>query len=91
MHQIKFLLLLIPFAVAGCATTEPAVRIVIQKVEVPIAVPCKAIKPLLPEYSFDNITVENDIYEKVQALLVDKNLSKAYQIELEAALESCIK
>lgn len=75
---------------AGCASpTQPGIKTVIQRVEVPIAVPCKVETPAKPDYHFDKITVENTLFEKVRAILADRKLRDAYEAELEAALGAC--
>ena len=88
----KFLLLVPVIAVVGCATTQPPViKTVIQKVEVPIAVPCKVTIPNKPDYNFEKLTVDQDIFEKTKALLADRKLSQGYETDLDAALNSCVK
>lgn len=76
---------------SGCATTEPAINTVIQTVEVPVAVPCKAIVPTKPDFNFDKLTIEQDVFDKTKALLADRKLHLGYEGELLAALNSCIK
>lgn len=76
----------------GCATTEPpGIQTVVQRVEIPIAVPCKVEIPVPPVYNFDKLTTDNDIYVKSQALLADRLLSIGYETELSVALNSCVK
>lgn len=87
--QNKFFLLTLMVVIAGCATTEPVIRTVIQKVEVPIAVPCKAEIPIKPNFNFDKLTIEQDIFDKTKSILADRKLHQGYEIELEAALKSC--
>ena len=77
------------FALAGCATDGPVINTVIQKVEVPISVPCKAEIPATPVYSFDQLSTEQDIFEKTRAVLADRHLHMGYETELLAALNSC--
>lgn len=73
----------------GCATTDPVINTVVQRVEVPIAMPCAAEIPLQPEFNFNKMTIENDIFEKTRAVLADQELHTAYETELLAALKSC--
>lgn len=75
----------------GCATTEPAINTVIQTVEVPVAVPCKATIPTKPDFNFDKLNVDQDVFDKTKALLADRKLHLGYEGELLAALTSCIK
>lgn len=73
----------------ACATPEPAVKVVIQRVEVPIAVPCTIETPVKPKYNFSSLTEEQDIFDKTKATLADRQLSAGYEKELEAALKAC--
>lgn len=76
---------------SACATTEPAVEVRIQRVEVPIAVPCKAAIPAVPEFGFGKVSPDADIFEKTKSLLSDRKLHLGYETELLAALNSCVK
>ena len=91
MSKNKFFLFL-PLIVAACGTTpQPGIKIETQKVEVPVVVPCKALMPATPQFNFDKLTVDKDIFVKEQALLADRLLHLGYEAELVAALNSCIK
>ena len=84
---LSFLTLL---TLVGCATTkEPVITTIVQKVEVPIAVPCKVEIPPTRDWNFNKITAEMDIFEKVQALLADRRLHLGYEAELKASLGTC--
>ena len=89
--QNKLLVLAVAL-LADCATdTPPGINTVIQKVEVPIAVPCKVELPVKPTLNFDKLTTEQDIFDKTKAALADRKLQLGYETELLAALNSCIK
>lgn len=83
--------LVISFFIVGCAHNEPISNVIIQKVEVPIEVPCKASIPTEPLFNFPSLTIDQDIYEKSKVLLADRKLHLAYEIELLAALTACVK
>ena len=85
----KISIIVFGLALSACATDKPVIQTVIQKVEVPISVPCKANIPVTPTFNFDTMTVDKDIFEKSKALLADRQLQKAYSAELLAALKSC--
>lgn len=85
------LVLIVSLFLSGCVSTGPVIRTEIQKVEVPIEVPCKAVVPAKPDFNFDKLTVENDVFEKARATLADRELHLGYETELLAALNSCIK
>lgn len=89
--QNNLLIIGLVVLLSGCATTEPVINTVIQKVEIPIAVPCKAEVPVKPDFNFDKLTLDQDVFEKTRALLADRKLHLGYETELLAALNSCIK
>lgn len=91
MLRSKIFLLLIALAVTGCATTEPVIQTVIQRVEVPIPVPCKVDIPVEPKFGFDKLTPDGSLFSKTQILLADRQLHLAYSAELLASLKSCVK
>jgi hypothetical protein len=77
--------------ISGCATDGPVINTVIQRVEVPIEVPCKAVVPTAPDLNFGKVTVDQDVFDKTKALLADRKLQLGYETELLTALNSCIK
>ena len=90
MKRGSFALLVLIF-LCGCTTTPEGIRTVIQRVEIPIEVPCKAVIPTSPIFNFDNLKTYQDIEEKSRALLADRLLHLGYETELIAALNSCVK
>lgn len=90
MLRNKFILLL-TLIFAGCATDGGVVKTVIQKVEIPIAVPCKVKVPSKPDFNFDKLTEQQDIDEKTKSLLADRKLHLGYEEDLSAALGACVK
>ena len=86
------LLFLFVFFLSACATTPPpGIQVQVQKVEVPVSVPCKVNIPSIPLYNFDKLNINDDIFLKEQALLSDRLISLGYESELLAALNSCVK
>lgn len=75
-------------ALGGCAC-KPTIKTEIQIVEVPISVPCSVAFPERPDFNFDKLTEDSDIFDKTKALLADMKLHLGYEIELEAALRAC--
>jgi hypothetical protein len=75
---MKYLILLL--ALTGCAT---------QEVKVPIPVACKTEEPKVPAYTFETLSKDDTLFNKVKSLLSDRELALAYEIELRAALQSC--
>ena len=76
---------------SGCATTEPVINTVIQKVEIPIAMPCKVEIPVKPDFNFDKLKIDQAVFEKTKALLADRKLHMGYEGELLTALNSCVE
>lgn len=88
MHTNK-LFLILALTLAGCATTEPVIKVVTQTVEVPVAVACKQETPIVPDYCFSKLQDTSDIYDKTKCLLSDKALSIGYETELLAKFNAC--
>jgi len=76
---------------AGCAAQPVVAPVTIQRVDIPVAIPCKATIPTAPDFSFGKLTVDKNIHEKTKALLSDRLLHIGYETELLAALTSCIE
>lgn len=74
---------------SACATTEPVIRVVTQRVEVPVPVPCKTPEPVVPVFNVPALTENDTVYDKAKAFVADNQLHKGYEIELLAALRSC--
>jgi hypothetical protein len=92
--MLNKLLIVFLFLVTGCVSnpsvpSAPTIKVEVQRVEVPIAMPCKAEIPKAPDFNFNKIRPENDIFEKTKALLADIKLHIGYEEELTAALKSC--
>ena len=87
--QSRILILALPLLVSACAWDKPLIQTVVQKVEIPISVPCKAEIPPVPLFNFGSLTIDQDIYDKNKALLADRELYVGYTAELLAALKSC--
>jgi len=89
MLKSKILLALLTLSIfSGCATKE-IIKYETITVEVPIPIGCLTPIPPKPDYNFDRLTVDSDIFEKIKALLADRKLAIAYEKELESALASC--
>ena len=84
------ILLVVVLLLAGCASTsesqQPPKPI---EVKVPVPVPCQIEEPKMPEFSFETLTSESTIYQKVQILLADRLLHLGYEEQLRTALRGC--
>lgn len=81
---MKLMTLILVLALAGCAS-QP------QTIHVPVPTPCQASVPAEPEYNFPKLTKQNTMFEAVRALLADRELSLAYELELRAIVDTCTK
>jgi uncharacterized lipoprotein YajG len=88
---MKYFILLSCILLTACGTTKPIISVQPQEVFVPVAVACKAVVPSKPDFNFDKATVDQNIFDKIKALLADRKLHLGYETELLAALTSCIK
>ncbi len=76
---------------SGCATQAPVVEVRTQIVKVPVTVLCDVKIPVKPNYNFDKLTQDDSLFDKVKALLADRILRDAYELELAVALNTCVK
>jgi hypothetical protein len=83
---MRVVVILSALLLASCATKE---RIVVQKVSVPVGVPCKVKIPDAPPYAVDDLDLNASIFDKAKALLAEREQRKAREAELEAAARSC--
>lgn len=76
-------------ALAGCAgrAAEPEPRIV--RVEVPVAVPCRAEPVAVPPWAAEELRKTDSLEVKVRALLAERRQARGYIRELVAAVEAC--
>jgi len=88
MHIRKTLLVAMMVVLPACAT-NPSIKVVTEKVYVPISQPCKEELPPVPDYCFVKLAPDDDIYVMSQCLLSDRKLSLGYEGELTAKLKSC--
>lgn len=92
---MKTVLLLSVLLLQGCfglnSKPQPLVETVYVRVEVPgPPVPCK-IETITPpvDLVLTNLKESDDIHYKVKTLLADRELSSAYRVKLETAINSC--
>ncbi len=76
------------FALAGCAgQVEPEPRTV--RVDVPIAVPCRAPAVEVPAWAAAGLRKDDDLQTKVRALLAERRQRIGYEAQLLAANQAC--
>ncbi|ELK4757848.1 TPA: hypothetical protein ACHSDM_000005 [Pseudomonas aeruginosa] len=81
-------LLVVMVALAGCAAqVNPEPRIV--RVEVPVAVPCRAPAVEVPPWATASLQKGDSLQTKVRALLAELEQRKGYEAQLLAGIEAC--
>lgn len=71
--------------IAGCAILAPK----IEKVEVPIPVPCNIIPPSKPSMPFSEVDLTGNIFTDTKRALAEIQLRIGYEVQLEAAIKAC--
>ncbi|HGM4201775.1 hypothetical protein [Pseudomonas aeruginosa] len=85
---MRVVLMLVMVALAGCAgQVEPEPRTV--RVDVPIAVPCRAPAVEVPAWAAAGLRKGDDLQTKVRALLAERRQRIGYEAQLLAANRAC--
>lgn len=90
--MIRAALLILPFALAGCAGTmppSPEVRTV--EVKIPVPVPCMVQPVNKPAFAVDALPLGSTVPAQMRALRAERKQRIGYEAELEAALQHCMK
>jgi hypothetical protein len=82
-------ILLVTLLLTGCVTTKEVIRYETKEVKVPIPIKCETPIPEVPDFNFPKLKEEDTIFDKVKALLADRNLHLGYEEQLLTALQSC--
>lgn len=86
--QAALMLVMVMVALAGCAgQVEPEPRTV--RVEVPVAVPCRAPAVEVPAWAAAGLKKSDDLQTKVRALLAERLQRIGYEAQLLAANQAC--
>lgn len=76
------------FALAGCAGRQEAEPRTV-RVEVPVAVPCRAPAVEVPAWAAVGLRKGDDLQTKVRALLAERRQRIGYEAQLLAANRAC--
>lgn len=68
-------------ALAGCSSQE------VIRVQVPVPVPC--ITETIEEPVYPTVVADAGLFERVKVLLAERELRRAYEVKLKAALAGC--
>lgn len=80
---LRFVLLAVALALAGCGTMAP------REVKVPVAVKCDAVVPDVPVWATSALAPTAGIFDQVKTLLAEREQAIGYQDELRSALLEC--
>lgn len=90
--MIRALLLILPFALAGCAgMTPPSPEVRTVEVKIPVPVPCMVQPVNKPAFAVDALPLGSTVPAQMRALRAERKQRIGYEAELEAALQHCMK
>lgn len=84
---MRWLLIGLVAALAGCSTRETEVRTV--RAEVPVLVPCKVKEVAVPPWASAGLQKSDSLEVKVRALLAERRQRIGYERKLVAAVDAC--
>ncbi|HBO1307247.1 TPA: hypothetical protein L4E94_005771 [Pseudomonas aeruginosa] len=85
---MRMVLMLMIVALVGCAGRQEAEPRTV-RVEVPVAVPCRAPAVEVPAWAAAGLKKSDDIQTKVRALLAERLQRIGYEAQLLAANRAC--
>lgn len=85
---MRVVLMLMIVALVGCAGRQEAEPRTV-RVEVPVAVPCRAPAVEVPAWATAGLRKGDDIQTKVRALLAERLQRIGYEAQLLAANQAC--
>ncbi|HBN9790301.1 TPA: hypothetical protein L3921_005727 [Pseudomonas aeruginosa] len=85
---MRSMILIFAVALAGCAARQEAEPRTV-RVEVPVAVPCRAPGVEVPVWATAGLRKGDDIQTKVRALLAERLQRIGYEAQLLAANRAC--
>ncbi|ERX41114.1 hypothetical protein AO965_05680 [Pseudomonas aeruginosa] len=85
---MRVVLMLMIVALVGCAGRQEAEPRTV-RVEVPIAVPCRAPAVEVPAWAAAGLKKSDDLQTKVRALLAERLQRIGYEAQLLAANQAC--
>lgn len=76
---MALLMILIGANLIGCSSVP----------QVQVQVPCKTKEIKRPVFATETLTKDSSLFDKVKALLAEREQRIAYELELEASIEGC--
>ncbi len=86
---MKWLIVLMLFALVGCSKEVKKADPVYVEVKVPVAVPCDPGEINAPAFAVDRLPIGSSIDKQMQALRAERHQRIGYEKELNAAVDSC--
>lgn len=90
-RELAVLLLLGLLIITGCSSTAPTVRVVTQKVNIPVIVPCIQEQdiPVYSDYVKTKINRSDEGYTKVRKLIIRDFEHQKFAKVVEATMKGC--
>ena len=85
---MKSLSLILPALLTGCAGAPVAATPPVE-VSIPVSVPCRVPAVQRPAFAVDALPLGAAIDSQMRALRAERHQRRAYEAELEAAVEVC--
>ncbi|MBX9574988.1 MAG: hypothetical protein K2X07_05050 [Caulobacteraceae bacterium] len=93
MTALRLILFVLAFLLAACGGERPPIEPIVKtvRVEVPVPVPCAPAVGPRPDYpdGDDEVRAAPDLLERVKLLLAGREMRRAREAELEAAVAGC--
>ncbi|TDS87838.1 hypothetical protein EDF78_11329 [Rahnella sp. BIGb0236] len=86
---MKWLIVLVPVGLVGCAGRVTVPDPVYVEVKVPVQVPCDPGVINAPAFAVDRLPIGSSIDKQMQALRAERHQRIGYEKELNAAVDSC--
>ena len=84
---MKYVSLATLLLLAACSTPEPLFKPTV--VDMPVATPCQTPLVQKPPSPLQKLAPQASLFDKIKAALIELDIRKGYEAELEAALTAC--
>lgn len=89
IHKLILCIICATF-LGACASNKPEPLPRVVRVEVPVILPCPVIMPPIGDYATAYLTKGHSDFDKIKALLVEREERKWVELELRELLGACI-
>lgn len=84
---MKKYIAILALSMIGCSSISSVPSVV--KVNIPVGVPCKTERIEPPKFAVDSLPIGSNIWDQMAALRADRVLRKAYEKQLQTAIDAC--